>query len=85
MVDEREMILLRERVTELEAQVQFLLKSLNLTYKTDTTAKDANTARVVEFIRRGDKIGAIKAHRELFLTSLEEAKNAVEELQRMYR
>ena len=77
---ESEFFQLRSRVFELEAQVQFLYKHLDVTYVPDTSYQDARDAKIIELIKKGDLIGAIKAHREAYDSDLVTAKNEVEAL-----
>lgn len=45
-------------------------------------AASGREGEIVELLRRGDKISAIKLHRELHHTGLREAKDAVEALEK---
>jgi len=44
----------------------------------------AGEAEIVDLLRKGEKITAIKLHRERFRTGLREAKDAVEALEKKY-
>jgi ribosomal protein L7/L12 len=57
--------------------VDLLLKHAGLSYDPKTLA----LPEVLEALRRGDKIGAIKCYREATGVGLKEAKDFVEELQ----
>ena len=74
MSNDLEFINLRGRVIELEAQIQYLYTHFGLTY-----AAGPNT-KIMELIRKNDMMGAIKLHRELYNSSLVDAKQAVEKL-----
>ncbi len=80
MVTDAEFSQLRSKVFELEAQIQFLYKHFGLTYVPDTSYDDSRDAQVIELIKEGNLIGAIKAHREAYGSDLVTAKNAVEAL-----
>ena len=75
---EQELISLRARVAELEDRLDFLFKRLEIEYSDNPTTTDA---RIIEFLKKGQKIEAIKVYRELTNTSLAEAKQAVERIE----
>ena len=77
MVDEYEMIQLRARIAELEAKVDFLYKRLNVEYLENNQAIDS---RIIELVKQGNKIEAIKIYREMYNVGLKEAKDAVDQL-----
>ncbi len=80
MVSDAEFFQLRSKVYELEAQLNFLYKHLGVSYVPDTSSEDARDAKIIELLKKGDMIGAIKAHREAYGSDLVSAKNAVEAL-----
>ena len=75
MVTDEEMYKLRERVIQLEGQVAFLYKHLGVTFVPEVVPEDP---RLIEQIRNGNLLGAIKIHREIHGSGLAEAKQAVE-------
>jgi len=75
MSTETELIALRVRVAELEDRLQYLYKRLNIDFVAEPTSIDP---RIVDFLKKGNKIEAIKVYREIFNVGLAEAKNAVE-------
>jgi ribosomal protein L7/L12 len=80
MPTEAEFLALKARVNELEDKLQFLYRRLNLEY-TDPGSNPAFAPQVLEALRRGNKIEAIKLYRELTGTGLAEAKRAIDELE----
>lgn len=75
---EQELSNLRERVAELENQIKFLYKRLNVESAEEPQLVNP---QIIEFIKQGNKIEAIKAYRETHNVGLAEAKKAVEEIQ----
>jgi ribosomal protein L7/L12 len=85
MPTEHDLTLLRERIVRLEDQVAFLYRHFGIASTPDTATGD--DPRIVESLKRGNMIEAIKVYRELYSSatvtvSLEEAKRAVEEIKR---
>ena len=78
MTIETEIVALRVRVHELEDHIKYLYTHLNITYFESSQAGDA---KVVEMIKKGNKIEAIKIYRELHNVRLAKAKQAVELLE----
>ncbi|MBK9923909.1 MAG: hypothetical protein IPP66_01330 [Anaerolineales bacterium] len=78
MVTDAEIGALRMRVLELEGQVAFLYQHLGVTY-IPKPGPEADP-RVIEQIKKGNLIEAIKIYRELSGSSLAEAKSAVEKV-----
>jgi len=78
MVTEAEFGLLRMRLKELEGQVAFLYKHLGVTYIPEPGPE--SDPRIIEQLKKGNMIEAIKIHRELTGSGLAEAKMAVEEI-----
>ncbi len=74
---------LRKRIVYLEEQVAHLYKHLGINFLTEENARD--DPQVIEEIKRGNIIGAIKYYREGTQSGLAEAKRAVEEIQRRLR
>jgi ribosomal protein L7/L12 len=78
MSADSEIIALRARVAGLEARIDFLYHHLNIEFVEDTLQRDA---KVIEMIKQGSIIEAIKIYRELYNVGLAEAKKAVDGLQ----
>ena len=78
MTTETEILALRARVAELESRVDFLYDHLGIAHVKDTGMADA---RVVDMLKRGNKIEAIKIYREIYQCGLAEAKKAVESIE----
>jgi len=77
MVDEYEMIQLRARMAELEARVEYLFNRLNIESIENTQNIDS---KIVELVKQGNKIEAIKVYRAMYNVGLKEAKDAVDQL-----
>lgn len=75
MSTETDIIALRARVAELEDRLEYLYKRLNIEYIANPSAIDP---RIVEYLKKGNKIEAIKIYREIHNVGLAEAKQAVE-------
>jgi len=69
---------LRARIVELESRLDFLYKRLGIEYSDDPNGIDP---RIIDLLKRGNKIEAIKIYRELTNTGLAEAKQAVERIE----
>ena len=80
MAVEMEVQVLRQRVSKLEAEVRFLYKHLGVTYEPEPFAIDPADVGVVESLKKGDEIGAIKVYRAVHGVGLNEAKEAVDEI-----
>jgi ribosomal protein L7/L12 len=78
MVTDAEVGVLRMHVLELEGQVAFLYQHLGLTY-IPKPGPEADP-RVIEQVKKGSLIEAIKIYRELTGAGLAEAKTAVEKV-----
>ena len=68
---------LRARIIKLEDRIEFLYKHLNIEY---AEGRNLANVKVVEMLKKGNKIEAIKIYREIYNAGLAEAKNAVEEI-----
>ena len=79
MVTEMELTALRNRVVHLEGQVAFLYKHLGVTFIPESAPED--DPGIIEQLKKGNLLGAIKIYRELNKTGLDEARLAVEEIQ----
>ncbi|MCL4271529.1 MAG: ribosomal protein L7/L12 [Anaerolineales bacterium] len=69
---------LRNRIVELESRLDFLYKRLGIEYSDNPNAVDP---RIIDLLKRGNKLEAIKVYRELTNTGLAEAKQAVEQIE----
>jgi len=78
MSSESEILALRARVAELESRVDFLYRHLGVLYVENTSLGDA---RVIDMLKKGSKIEAIKIYREIYNCGLAEAKQAVDNLE----
>jgi ribosomal protein L7/L12 len=79
MVTDQDYIELKHRVIRLEGKVEFLYKHLGVTFVPEP--QPADDPQVVELIKKGKTIDAIKAYRDHNEATLPEAKQAVEEIQ----
>jgi hypothetical protein len=75
MTVETDLIALKARIGELEDRLKYLYKFLRIEYSEDPNAANA---KVIELIRKGNKIEAIKIYREIHNVGLAEAKWAVD-------
>jgi len=80
MPNDSELNQLRARVIELEAKVQFLYKHFEVVYFPSMSEDNAKNAKILELIQKKDMNGAIKLHREMYNSSLPDAKKAIEEM-----
>lgn len=75
MSTEQDLIAMRGRVAELENRVRYLYKKLNIEYvESPSTAN----SKIVELLKKGNKIEAIKIYMELYNVGLAEAKKQVD-------
>ena len=79
MSGELEVAQLRTRVVHLEGRVAFLYKHLGLTFVPEPELSD--DPRIVEQLKKGNFLGAMKIYRELNNTTADDAKQAVQEMQ----
>lgn len=78
MVTEEDLGKLRNRVIQLEGQVAFLYRHLGVTFVPEASPLD--DPGIIEQLKKGNLLGAIKVHRELHGSGYEDAKAAVEEI-----
>ena len=78
MSPESEILALRARLADLESRVEYLYKHLGITYVENTSMGDA---RVIDMLKKGNKIEAIKIYREIYNCGLAQAKQAVENIE----
>lgn len=77
-----ELMILRARVDELERKLDLVLHRLGLQ---TGEASAADQSDIIELLRQGQKIEAIKLYRERTGLGLKEAKDAVEAIERQRR
>lgn len=82
MDETKEIYALKQKVEELERKLEFVMQALRLRYSEVPAAQDGE---IVELIKRGNMIEAIKLYREQTGLGLKEAKDAVDELHRRLR
>ncbi len=80
---EQEVFELRQRVSRLERQVAFLLERLEFEYV--DRPDDEVSPEIIDLVRRGNKLGAIKLYRQETGASLRTAKDFVDALFARYR
>jgi ribosomal protein L7/L12 len=74
--EQQEINLLRSRIVQLEAQIDFLYRHLGITYVENNSPED--DPRIIDALRRHNVIEAIKYYREINDIGLAEAKAAIE-------
>ncbi len=77
MITDQEWQRLRDRVYKLQAEVDFLYQHLGITFTPDTALDDP---RIVELLKKGNILGAMKVHRELYNSDVGTAQEAVLEI-----
>lgn len=78
MSTEQEVMILRGRVAELERRLDFLYRRLGVEYVDNPGMADSH---ILSLLKKGNKLEAIKAYRELTNADLAEAKRAVEKIE----
>jgi ribosomal protein L7/L12 len=78
MVTDQDYIELKHRVIHLEGKVEFLYQHLGLTFVPESQPTD--DPEVIEQLKKGKTLDAMKVYRELHGASMAEAKQAVEEI-----
>lgn len=81
MSTEFDLIQLRARVKELEDRLKFIYDHLGIEYSDDP---DVKNTKVIELIKKGNKIEAIKVYREMYNVGLAEAKDAIDKMETRY-
>ncbi len=77
-LEQQEIALLKTRVSQLEARLEFIYRHLGVTFVAHTQPGD--DPRVIEALKANNVLEAIKAYRMTTNASLEAAKIAVEEM-----
>jgi ribosomal protein L7/L12 len=75
---EREVAELRQRVARLEGRLEFLYRHLGVTFVAESAPGD--DPRIIEAVKRGDSLGAIKVYREIHRVGIDEARTAIDEI-----
>jgi hypothetical protein len=78
MVTAEDLAKLRDRTIQLEGQVKFLYKHLGVTFVPE--AEPGDDPKIIEFLKKGDLLNAIKVHRMNTGVGYDEGKAAVEEM-----
>ncbi len=83
MAIEHGITLLRDRIAHLEGQVAFLYRHLGVTFIPESAPGD--DPRIIEVLKKGNLLEAIKVYREIHSTStltigMDEARRGVEEI-----
>ena len=78
---ESEVFELRQRVDRLERHIDFLTQALGLTYEDEPPAV---SPQLIDLLRRGKKIMAIKVYRQTTGASLSACKEYIESLEEEY-
>lgn len=69
---------LRDKIGRLEAQVNFLYEHLGIEYVPESRVDD--DPRMIEAIKKGDILGAMRIYREIHGVGADEAKDGVAEV-----
>ena len=69
---------LRQRVARLEGKIEFLYSHLGITFVPEATPSD--DPRLIEYLKKGDTLNAIRIYREIHGVGLEEARKGVDEI-----
>lgn len=75
MTIETDVIVLKARVHELEEHIKYLYAHLNIAYFESPAAGDA---KIIEMLKSGRKIDAVRIYREMHNVGLADAKKAVD-------
>jgi ribosomal protein L7/L12 len=77
-IEQQDIAALRQRISRLEAQIEFLYRHLGVTFVENNSPLD--NPKVIDALRANNIIEAIKQYREATGMGLAEAKIAVEEI-----
>jgi ribosomal protein L7/L12 len=69
---------LRERVARLEGKLEFLYQHLGITFAPEAAPGD--DPRLIESLKKGDNLGAIRIYREIHNVGIDEARKGVDEI-----
>ena len=78
MSTEQDLINLRVRVAELEVKLDFLYRKFGIEYVNNPGMENS---RIIELLKKGNKLEAIKAYRDLTNADLADAKREVEKIE----
>jgi hypothetical protein len=78
MSTEQDLINLRVRVAELEVKLDFLYRKLGIEYVNNPGMADS---RIIDLLKKGNKLEAIKVYRDLTNADLVDAKREVEKIE----
>jgi len=78
MITEHEIFELRQQIRKLERQVVFLLEHLGLEHREEANA--GVSPEVLDLVRKGKKMGAIKLYREEMGCGLKAAKEFIDSI-----
>ncbi len=78
MIDEHAYARMRDRVYQLQAQVDFLYRHLGITFVPESAPSD--DPRIIAELKKGNLLAAMKVHRELFGSDVDTAREAVLEI-----
>ena len=84
MVTEADIQLLKSRINELEDRLKFLYRRLNIDYA-DPNSDPTLSPQILDALRRGNKIEAIKIYRELTGVGLAEAKDVIDKAEQFIK
>lgn len=76
---ETDLIAVRARVAELEDRLEYLYKKLDIEYIAEPSQIHP---KIIEYLKKGNKIEAIKIYREIRDVGLAEAKQAVDRIEK---
>ena len=79
MITDQDFKDLKHRLIYLEGQVAFLYQHLGLTF--EPVSQPSDDPGIVDALKKGNVLEAMKIHRQLNDSTMEEAKQAVEEIQ----
>jgi len=85
MVTEADIQLLKSRINELEDHLKFLYRRLNIDYAEDPNSDPTLSPQILDALRRGNKIEAIKIYRELTGVGLAEAKDVIDKAEQFIK
>ena len=76
----QEIVTLQQRISQLEAMVDYLYQQLNVPRPPFAPMLPVGMPPEIVIMARTNKIEAIKMHRQMFGSSLAEAKDAIDQL-----
>lgn len=76
-----DIVALSSRIRELENRLKFVYEHLQIEFPDDF---NTDNPKVVEWVKAGNKIEAIKVYREIYNVGLAEAKQEVDRMEKKY-